>query len=147
MKISAPMKMSLSTAGLCAGGATLAFTAALVTIVGCGGGGSAPSSSPTTPDPTGATAPGSDAPSAANGGSTASGGGSAAPAGGGSAPSASASTCPLGPQLTIDTSTVPTRTGTTFTPQSSSDLASALAAAGPGDEIVLDASVSYTGPF
>lgn len=58
-----------------------------------------------------------------------------------------ASTCPLGPQLTVDTSTVPTRTGATWTPTSSAELTSALAAATPGDEIVLDAAITYVGPF
>src|SRR5262245_23948188 len=138
------MTIPLPITRFCSGTAALAL-AALVTTVGCGGGGATPSSSPTTPDPTGATEP-----SAGTGGSAPVGGGGSAPAGGdGSAPAGgpAASTCPLGPQLTIDTSTLPTCTGTTWTPHSSSDLTSALAGAAPGDEIVLDATVTYTGPF
>jgi hypothetical protein len=92
---------------------------AVVTAVGCGGGGSG----------NGAGAPPSPATP------------EPAPAGG------VASTCPLGPQRTVDTSTVPTRTGTTWTPTSSAELTSALAAVVPGDEIVLDPQVAYVGPF
>lgn len=58
-----------------------------------------------------------------------------------------ASTCPLAPQRTVDTDAVPTRTGVSWTPKSSTELTSALAAVSPGDEIVLDAAVTYVGPF
>jgi hypothetical protein len=92
---------------------------ALVTAVGCGGGGGGgvAPSAPPTTSP------------------------DAAPAG------SAASTCPLGPQRTIDTSTVPTPTGTNWTPRSSAELTSALAAVAPGDQIVLDPTITYVGPF
>jgi FG-GAP-like repeat len=56
------------------------------------------------------------------------------------------STCPTAP-ATIDTSTVPTKTGTTYNVASSADLTAKLAIVQPGDEIVLDSTVTYTGQF
>jgi Big-like domain-containing protein/purple acid phosphatase-like protein/VCBS repeat protein/stigma-specific protein Stig1 len=54
--------------------------------------------------------------------------------------------CPL-PPLLIDTSTVPTAMGATYTPRTSAELTTALQNVEPGDQIVLDSRVTYTGPF